>query len=238
MIRVYRDSKEIPIHIYERIESTGDFFYMVKGYEYGDEINADIEELKLKFDEIVQDYILSINSKSIDIANYGIVYAGTLNIEELNRAKEIVIINAQSAINWEIQIDRLKQLDITDDDKKQLIDTCNVSRENAITTIKEFISQFKIPYKEDIEQQIAIFDSRISKIENNIAVAQKKIDDKPESVSNQEYDILQDVTFVERVLKIQIDVYKTSLYRLGLHKIEAVKEIESLIKQNSKNGRK
>lgn len=215
-IRIYKDSKVIPVHIYERIESTGDFFYMIKGYEDGDIIDYDVEILKSKFDEIVQDYVISINSKSIDIANYGLIYSGTLLIEMLNRVKEIVLLQAQSNLIGE---------------------TVNYKSDNT-DIIKDFLKEFKLPYKEDIEQQISIIDARISKIENDIAVAQKKIDDKPIEVEAKDYDILQDVTFVERVLKIQIDVYKTSLYRLGLHKLEAVKEIERLIKQNNTNGRK
>lgn len=215
-IRIYRDSKEIPVHIYERIESTGDFFYMIKGYDYGDEIKYDEEELKTKFDAIVQDYVLSINSKSIDIENYGAIYSGTIQIEMLK-----ILINTISLIAK----------------SDEMAKSVNYENDYDIT---ELLQAFKIPKKQHYQEQITIIQSRISKIENDIAIAQKKIDEKEsqEEKSEQQYDILQDVTFVERVLKISIDVHKTSLYRLGLHRIEAVKEIERLMKQNSTNGRK
>lgn len=215
-IRIYRDSREIPVHIYERIESTGDFFYMIKGYDYGDEIKYDEEELKTKFDAIVQDYVLSINSKSIDIENYGAIYSGTIQIEMLK-----ILINTISLIAK----------------SDEMAKSVNYENDYDIT---ELLQAFKIPKKQNYQNQITIINSRISKIENDIAIAQKKIDEKEsqEEKSEQQYDILQDVTFVERVLKISIDVHKTSLYRLGLHRIEAVKEIERLMKQNSTNGRK
>lgn len=213
-ILIYKDSKVLPVHIYERIESTGDFFYMVKGYDDGMTIDYDVEELKAKFEEIVQDYILSINSKNIDIANHGIIYSGMLQIEMLIRVVEIIGL--------------IQQAD-------EIGKSVNYISDKSV--IKELLQSFKMPLKENLDDQIKIIQSRVSKIENEIAIAQKKIDEQPQESEDKEYDIMQDVIFVERILKITIDVEKTSLYRLGLYKIQAVEEIKRLMKQNTKNGR-
>ena len=45
-MKIYKDSKEFPLYNYERIESTNNYFYMIKGYEDGDEVEANEEELK------------------------------------------------------------------------------------------------------------------------------------------------------------------------------------------------
>ena len=70
-MRIYQDSKELTARVYERIETTGDYRFMIKGYQIGDQIECDIDQLEAKFKEVVQDYIVQINAKSIDFENYG-----------------------------------------------------------------------------------------------------------------------------------------------------------------------
>jgi len=68
-IKIYSDSKEFPLENFERIESTGNYFYMIKGYDAGDDVSVTPEEMEIKYQELVQEYVVSLNSKNFDIVN-------------------------------------------------------------------------------------------------------------------------------------------------------------------------
>ena len=68
-MRIYKDSKELPLFNYERMLETKNFLYMIKGYQDGDNVSFDTKELESKFNEIVQDFVVSLNAKSMDIVN-------------------------------------------------------------------------------------------------------------------------------------------------------------------------
>ena len=91
-IRIYRDSKEIPVRIIERIETTGDFFYMIKGYDYGDEPNADVNKLKKQFEDIFENFIVEINSKHIDIVQYGKIASASLELDLLMIVYQFILL--------------------------------------------------------------------------------------------------------------------------------------------------
>ncbi|WP_347216721.1 hypothetical protein, partial [Chryseobacterium sp.] len=88
-IKIYQDSKELPFSIYKRIVQSGDFFYMVKGYEPGDYVKADIEQLKDKFHEIEEDYANSMNTKNSEVLMYGEIAAVT---NEFNKYNIIILL--------------------------------------------------------------------------------------------------------------------------------------------------
>ena len=48
-MKIYKDSKEFPLYNYERIESTNNYFYMIKGYEDGDKVEAKIDTIVILF---------------------------------------------------------------------------------------------------------------------------------------------------------------------------------------------
>ena len=108
-IRIYRDSKEIPVRIIERIETTGDFFYMIKGYDYGDEPNADINQLKKQFEDIFENFIIEINSKHIDIVQYGKIASASLELDLLMIVYQFILlkireIKISSSLNREVDL--------------------------------------------------------------------------------------------------------------------------------------
>ena len=81
-LRPYKDSKEFPLSSYERIESTGDYFYMLKGYDANpdDEVGVHTQEsLKEVFEDIVSDYIISINHKDMDFVYMGKIQAAKMD---------------------------------------------------------------------------------------------------------------------------------------------------------------
>src|SRR5687768_6952304 len=86
--KIYQDSKEIPFWNYKRIDQTGDYLFMIRGYESGDEVyGIDIEELKAKYEAIEQDYAVSINMKNEEIQQYGQM---AVSQNEVNRCILIV----------------------------------------------------------------------------------------------------------------------------------------------------
>lgn len=68
-MKIYKDSKEFPLENFERIESTGNFFYMIKGYEDGDKVSLPIEEAELKYKELIQEYSISKSEEFRNDAN-------------------------------------------------------------------------------------------------------------------------------------------------------------------------
>ena len=72
-MKLYKDSKELPLFNYERITETGDYNYMIKGYD-GEELEEDKEQqemLKSKFNDIIREYSISINAKTNDLLMLG-----------------------------------------------------------------------------------------------------------------------------------------------------------------------
>ena len=97
-IRIYRDSKELPLRVYERIETTGDFFYMVKGYDIGDVVDYDIALLEEKFNEVVEDFVISVNTKNIDIIQYGKLAYSKAEMLKLSAIYDIIELKQKEKI--------------------------------------------------------------------------------------------------------------------------------------------
>jgi hypothetical protein len=209
-IKIYRDSKEIPVRIIERIESTGDFFYMIKGYEYGDEPNATQEELKEKFEEIFQGFILEINSKHIDIVQYGKIVASSLELDLLMILYQYIVL-------------KIKEIKLSDP----------INRDVDVSMILEMLSKLKIQKNPDLEKQLEIIEAKINKHKNVIEDAKSKInknaDDNTKNEKQSIYDILINVGIV---LDRQLNPETTTLYELGKLQEIAIKKIESDNKHN------
>lgn len=206
-IKTYQDCKEFPLLNFERIESTEDFFYMIKGYEAGDEPEADQEEMKLLFNAIIQDYVVSLNSKDFDIAQHGKIYAAKSELLKYHVAREI--------IQLQINANELRS------ESKMEID-------NSI--INELLKGLRIQKKEDLNEQIEVIDRRIEKLKNDISEAEKKIEKNAPEDKQGESDINKMITNVELILERTIDMEKTSLYRFGVMQDQARKKIESINK--------
>lgn len=200
-MRIYKDSKEFPLANYERIESTSDYRYMIKGYD-GEELEADENELKERFNEVVQDYVVSLNSKNFDIVQHGKINVAKLELTKYLIAKEIITLQIRAN---------------------------DLRGENQTDNITELLKDFKIPKTTDLQKQIDVLSGKIEKLKNDINEAEQKlIKNTPQEATDS--DINEIITNVELILERGIDMSKTSLYRFGIMQEQARKKIESINK--------
>lgn len=212
-MRIYKDSKELPLFNYERMLETKNFLYMIKGYQDGDNISFDTKELESKFNEIVQDFVVSLNAKSMDIVNYGNIQRYSVEMVKLKAL--LNVINATAEVN---EIKRKRGLSV---DNSNILDLLNL---------------FKIPKSDDLQKQAEIITARIDKFQNDINHITSKIKQE-DSAQESEVDINEIITNVELILERTIDLEKTSLYRFGIMQEQAVKKIEQMNKINERYGR-
>ena len=202
-LKTYKDSKEFPLFNYERIESVGDFFYMIKGYEAGDEVEAEESEMKELYNSVVQDYVVSLNSKNYDIVQYG----------KINFAVKELIIYSLAAEILHLKIRQNEYLE-------------NPDNENIINLLKNL----KIQKSDNLEKQLDIILRKIDKLKNDISEAEKKIEKNEPKEKQGESDINEMITNVELILERGIDMQKTSLYRFGIMQEQARKKIDQQVK--------
>ena len=212
-MRIYKDSKELPLFNYERMLETKNFLYMIKGYQDGDNISFDTKELESKFNEIVQDFVVSLNAKSMDIVNYGNIQRYSVEMVKLKAL--LNVINATAEVN---EIRRKRGISI---DNSNILDLLNL---------------FKIPKSDDLQKQVKIITARIDKFQNDINHIASKIKQE-DNDQESEVDINEIITNVELILERTIDLEKTSLYRFGIMQEQAVKKIEQMNKINERYGR-
>ena len=212
-MRIYKDSKELPLFNYERMLETKNFLYMIKGYQDGDNVSFDTKELESKFNEIVQDFVVSLNAKSMDIVNYGNIQRYSVEMVKLKAL--LNVINATAEVN---EIKRKRGLSV---DNSNILDLLNL---------------FKIPKSDDLQKQAEIITARIDKFQNDINHIASKIKQE-DSAQESEVDINEIITNVELILERTIDLEKTSLYRFGIMQEQAVKKIEQMNKINERYGR-
>ena len=212
-MRIYKDSKELPLFNYERMLETKNFLYMIKGYQDGDNVSFDTKELEDKFNEIVQDFVVSLNAKSMDIVNYGNIQR--YNVEMVKLKALLNVINATTEVN---EIKRKRGISV---DNSNILDLLNL---------------FKIPKSDDLQKQAEIITARIDKFQNDINHIASKIKQE-DNDQESEVDINEIITNVELILERTIDLEKTSLYRFGIMQEQAVKKIEQMNKINERYGR-
>lgn len=203
-IRTYRDSKEIPVRIIERIETTGDFFYMIKGYDYGDEPNVDVNQLKKQFEDIFENFIIEINSKHIDIVQYGKIASASLELALLMIVYQFIVLKIR-----EIKI------------------SFSLNREVDLSVLDDMLSNLKIQKHNDLEKQLEIIEARINKNKNAIedAKGKLKLNEKDTKAEKQSvYDILINVGII---LDKQLNPEVVTLYELGKLQELAIKKIEA-----------
>ena len=203
-IRIYRDSKEIPVRIIERIETTGDFFYMIKGYDYGDEPNADVNQLKKQFEDIFENFIVEINSKHIDIVQYGKIASASLELDLLMIVYQFILLKIR-----EIKLSSI------------------LNRVVDLSVLEDMLSNLKIQKHNDLEKQLEIIEARINKNKNAIedAKGKLKLNEKDTKAEKQSiYDILINVGII---LDKQLNPDVVTLYELGKLQELAIKKIEA-----------
>ena len=200
--KTYKDSKEFPLENFERISSTGNYFFMIKGYEDGDETEANTDEMEALFNEVVQDYVISLNSRNFDIVQHGKINASKIDLMKFILAREIIVL-------------QIKYLELG-----------GIESEN----INELLINLKIQKKPDLYLQIEIIDRKIDKLQNDISEAEAKIKKNNPEENKEESDINEIITNVELILERSIDLQKTSLYRFGIMQNQARKKIEQINK--------
>ena len=200
--KTYKDSKEFPLENFERISSTGNYFFMIKGYEDGDETEVNTDEMEALFNEVVKDYVVSLNARNFDIVQHGKINASKIDLMKFILAREIIIL-------------QIKYLELG-----------GIESEN----INELLINLKIQKKPDLYLQIEIIDRKIDKLQNDISEAEAKIKKNNPEENKEEIDINEIITNVELILERSIDLQKTSLYRFGIMQNQARKKIEQINK--------
>ncbi|MCL1657398.1 hypothetical protein M2T79_12405 [Elizabethkingia miricola] len=212
-LRLYKDSKEFPLSNYERIESTGDYFYMLKGYDANpdDDVEGYTQEsLKEAFEEIVSDYIISINHKDMDF-----VYMGKIQAARMDKLKYDALANIITKI---IKLNELSE--------KSGIELEDFG-------LSELLTEFQIKKSKDLHEQLQIINERIEILDNEINENSAKLDKEKEE-NNEQLNINDVIAGVELILEISIDMQKTSLYIFGKKQEQAKNKIDQLTKVNSK----
>ncbi|AZB01294.1 hypothetical protein EG359_17470 [Chryseobacterium joostei] len=207
-VKFYQDSKELPFWNYKRIVQTGDFLYMVKGYEFGDEIIIDKEELENKFDSILQDYVLSQNSKNEEITNY---CNYLIAINEIRKLEIIVEI-----------IDRITE---SNEKKKSL------GIEPDYSIVKELLQKVKVQKSDDISIQRQKVLDKIQKYKNQAEKSKLAIENA-ENDNSSDYDIDEQYIGVCLGLEMHVDPKLISLYEYGVMVKMLVSKVETINKSN------
>lgn len=212
-LRPYKDSKEFPLSSYERIESTGDYFYMLKGYDANpdDDVKGYTQEsLKEVFEDIVSDYIISINHKDMDF-----VYMGKIQAAKMDKLKYDALAN--------IIVKILKLNELSEKSGVELEDF----------GLNELLIEFQIKKSKDLNEQLQIINERIETLDNEINENAAKLDKEKED-NKEQLSINDVIAGVELILEISIDMQKTSLYIFGKKQEQAKNKIDQLTKINSK----
>lgn len=211
-MKIYQDSKELPLFNYERLMETKDYLYMVKGYDGSQEYELSGEELESRFNEIVRHFTVSINAKSMDFIHHGKAQKAYMEISKLELLHQIISLKIQENTTRE-----KLHLPIDNED------------------IKTLLKGIKIPKSACLEEQLRIIEQRIYKHQNDLQVAISHIKEH-KAEESQEHDVNEMITNTELVLERTIDMEKTTLYRFGIMQKQAIKKIE--YQQTQINSRK
>lgn len=207
-MKLYKDSKEFPLENFERIESTGNFFYMIKGYEDGDKVSLTSEEAEIKYKELIQEYAISLNHKNFEM----------MQISKLTQKK----------VDAGIHI-ALYDLIITKIKSNQAAQRLGLEINNS--KIFGLLSEIQIKKSDNLEEILKSIKDRIERLENEISELEKKLENQP---TEEKADINEIITRVETILERPINLKDVSLYRFGIMQDMAKKKVEQLNKMQQK----
>lgn len=245
-LKIYQDSKELPFCIYKKILQTGDFFYLIKGYDPYQKTNANIDVLKAKFDEIEEDYATSMNMRNADVTTYGELAVVTnefnkfnilqLFIEEAIRCQEL-------RLKLEAQLDELI-FDLIEEGKQEEINEIeallsSLSPENSefnSENIKNLLKDFKVQKSDNLYEQSQFIQKKLDKLQNQILKLNSQIKTKECDQDNSEFDIEEQFVSVCLGLELPVDDSKITLYQYGLMIKALINRVDELNKLN-KHGR-
>lgn len=207
-MKLYKDSKEFPLENFERIESTGNFFYMIKGYEDGDKVSLTSEEAEIKYKELIQEYAISLNQKNFEM----------MQISKLTQKK----VDAGILV-------ALYDLIITKIKSNQVAQRLGLEIDNS--KILGLLSEIQIKKSDNLEEILKSIKDRIERLENEISELEKKLETQP---TEEKADINEIITRVETILERPINLKDVSLYRFGIMQDMAKKKVEQLNKMQQK----
>lgn len=207
-MKLYKDSKEFPLENFERIESTGNFFYMIKGYEDGDKVSLSAEEAELKYKELIQEYAISLNQKNFEM----------MQISKLTQKK----VDAGILV-------ALYDLLITKIKSNQVAKRLGLEIDNS--KIFGLLSEIQIKKSDNLEDVAKAIKDRIERLENEISEIESKLENQP---TEEKADINEIITRVETILERPINLKDVSLYRFGIMQDMAKKKVEQLNKMQRK----
>ncbi|SHF18756.1 hypothetical protein [Chryseobacterium vrystaatense] len=208
-LKIYQDSKEIPFWNYKRIDQTGDYLFMIKGYESGDEVpDVDVEDLKNKFSLIEQDYAVSINMKNEEVVQYGQI---AISQNEMNRYLLVI-----------------KMIDL-------LIKTNNIrvsmdmepSEDFNEEIIRDLLKDFKIQKCDSIVDQRQKLIERVEKHKNQIAKLQSALKKQDQNTNTEEFNLTDQFVCLQIGLEMPLDDKQISLYEFGLYVRRLVEKVEA-----------
>jgi hypothetical protein len=204
-IKTYKDSRDFPFWNYKRVMQTGDFFYVIKGYESGDEVEVEVSEMESLFNSIVEDYVMATNSKNEEILLYGRYLSANNELNKLSVIYNIIVLKQKSDV---------------------------VGADISMEDIKSVLETIKIQKSDDLEKQKQIISTKIEKYKNDIAKIKNQLEkDNPEN--KEELDIDEQFINVCNGLEMQYDENKISLYQYGVMMKILIKKIDSIKKSNT-----
>lgn len=218
-MKIYKDSKELPFLIYKKIMQTGDFLYMIKGYEDGDEVEADPEKLSVlktrledKFNDLITDFVISINGISEEMTNHVNHTIATLEYNKLTLILNIIdlLIKSNELLNES---------------------TINKEDESILNELLEGVKVARSPEIKILRQNIV---EKISVYESNLLKYKEIMESSKES--EQENDL--DKQFINVCLGLEIpfpDESKISLYQFSIMIDKVVEKAKALEKINNKS---
>lgn len=210
-MRIYKDSKELPLFNYERIIETGDYNYLIKGYD-GEETQNSEEtqhELKDRFNDILKEYSISINAKTNDLLMIGNAEIAKINIIKFSTLLAILELKErENALRQELGMPENWE------DVKTAFSHIKIRKSDDLQEQKKYI-----------EERIAMWRANLDKAINNIENAKK------ENLQKEPANINDTIVNIEMILERTIDLNKTSLYRFGKMQEMAIKKVESYNKK-------
>lgn len=210
-MRLYNDIREFPLLNYERVMTTGNYFFVLKGYDFGiDTEEFKEEDVKVHFQKLIEEYIISVDNVSIDFLNQGKIQASRLEILKLDTLIDI--------LHLKIEANKIRNKQNRDIDNS-IIDT--------------LFEKIQIRRSADLKEQISIIKDKIEKHENDILSTESKMSKKSSS-DNKESDVNDIIVSVEQILERSINMEDTSLYRFGVMMKLAKNKIEHLNKMSKK----
>lgn len=205
-MKLYKDSKELPLFNYERITETGDYNYMIKGYD-GEELEEDKERqemLKSKFNDIIREYSISINAKTNDL-----LVLGSAEIAKINFIKFTTLL---AIVEMKERQNTLRQ---------------EMGLPEHWEDMKEALAQIKIRKSDNLQEQKKYIEERIAMWQTNLDKAVKNIENNKKEAQDKEATNINDaIVSIEMILERTIDLNKTSLYRFGKMQEMAIKKVE------------